>query len=179
MQHSFKVFLFTSFIFLVSCSNEKQTLDQKAPSPLQVNTITVHKEAVPIWKKYTAMTKASSQQAVKARVSGVLEKRYFEDGQVVKKGQKLFKIEQSEYIANLNIAKAKKAQDEAAFALAKADVQRYAPLVAEGLAPRSILEQYQANKKKLLAIIAGDVAQIHKAQLQLDYKCLAKINVIF
>jgi len=169
MQHSFKVFLFTSFIFLVSCSNEKQTLDQKAPSPLQVNTITVHKEAVPIWKKYTAMTKASSQQAVKARVSGVLEKRYFEDGQVVKKGQKLFKIEQSEYIANLNIAKAKKAQDEAAFALAKADVQRYAPLVAEGLAPRSILEQYQANKKKLLAIIAGDVAQIHKAQLQLDY----------
>ncbi len=172
MLDTFKVFnllLISSFLFLVSCSNEKQTLPKKALPPLQVNTITVHKEAVPIWKRYTAMTKASSQQAVKARVSGVLEKRYFKDGQVVKKGQKLFKIEQSEYIANLNIAQAKKAQDEAALALAKADVQRYAPLVAEGLAPRSILEQYQANKKKLLAIIAGDVAQIHKAKLQLDY----------
>ena len=171
MPHTFKLFslLLLSSFLLVSCSNEKQTVVTKAPPPLQVHTITVHKEAVPIWKKYTAMTKASSEQKVKARVSGVLEKCYFQDGQVVKKGQKLFKIEQSEYIANLNIAKAKKAQDEASFALAKADVKRYAPLVAEGLAPRSRLEQYQAQKKKLLAIIAGDEAQIHKAQLQLNY----------
>lgn len=115
------------------------------------------------------MTKASSDQDVKARVSGILEKIYFKDGQLVKKGQKLFKIEQAQYIANLNAAKAKKAQDEAALALAKADVNRYLPLVEEGLAPRSILEQYQAKKKGLEAAIAGDTAEINKAKIELSY----------
>jgi len=160
---------FTSVFLLSGCSEQKQEQVTKKVPPLLVEVISVKKEAVPIWKRYTGMTKASSDQEVRARVSGILEKRYFKDGQVVKKGQKLFKIEQSEYIAALNAAKAKKAQDEASLALANADVNRYAPLVKEGLAPRATLEQYQAQKLGLKAAIAGDVAQINKAKLELSY----------
>ena len=115
------------------------------------------------------MTKASSDQEVRVRVSGILEVIYFKDGEMVQKGQKLFKIQQSEYIAALNAAKAKKAQDEASLQLAIADVNRYAPLVQEGLAPRATLEQYQAQQAGLKAAIAGDLAQINKAQLELSY----------
>ena len=162
--------LFLSSVFLLhGCSQEKQEQVKKQVPPLSVEVISVKKEAVPIWKRYTGMTKASSDQKVRARVSGVLEERYFQDGQLVKKGQKLFKIEQSQYIAALNSAKAKKAQDEASLALANADVNRYAPLVKEGLAPRATLEQYQAQKLGLKAAIAGDVAQINKAKLELSY----------
>ena len=162
--------LFLSFVFLLSgCSQEKQKEVKKQVPPLLVEVISVKKEAVPIWKRYTGMTKASSDQEVRARVSGILEKCYFKDGQLVKKGQKLFKIEQSKYIAALNAAKAKKAQDEASLALAIADVNRYAPLVKEGLAPRATLEQYQAQKLGLKAAIAGDIAQINKAKLELSY----------
>ncbi len=162
--------LFLSFVFLLSgCSQEKQKEVKKQVPPLLVEVISVKKEAVPIWKRYTGITKASSDQEVRARVSGILEKCYFKDGQLVKKGQKLFKIEQSKYIAALNAAKAKKAQDEASLALAIADVNRYAPLVKEGLAPRATLEQYQAQKLGLKAAIAGDIAQINKAKLELSY----------
>ncbi len=162
--------LFLSFIFLLSgCSQEKQKEVKKQVPPLLVEVISVKKEAVPIWKRYTGMTKASSDQEIRARVSGILEKCYFKDGQLVKKGQKLFKIEQSKYIAALNAAKAKKAQDEASLALAIADVNRYAPLVKEGLAPRATLEQYQAQKLGLKAAITGDIAQINKAKLELSY----------
>ena len=115
------------------------------------------------------MTKASSDQEVRARVSGILEAIYFKDGEIVQKGQKLFKIQQSEYLAALNAAKAKKAQDEASLQLAIADVNRYEPLVKEGLAPRATLEQYQAQQSGLKAAIAGDIAQINKAQLELSY----------
>jgi RND family efflux transporter MFP subunit len=139
------------------------------PPPLQVNVITVEHKAIPIWNRFTGKTKASSDQEVRARVSGILEKRYFKDGQHVTKGQKLFKIQQDEYIAALNAAKAKKAQDEASLKLANADVARYAPLVKEGLAPRATLEQYQAQQAGLKAAIAGDAAQIKKAQIELDY----------
>jgi len=164
----FKTLLLSTFL-LSACSSEKPTQVKKEIPPLPVNTITIQKEAVPIWKQYTGMTKASSEQDVKARVSGILEEIYFKDGEYVEKGQKLFKIQQSEYLASLNAAKARKQQNQASLALAIADVNRYAPLVKEGLAPRATLEQYQAQRAGLKAVIAGDSAEIQRARLQLSY----------
>jgi len=161
--------LLATLLLTSACSKDKPQQIKKEIPPLAVNTITVHKEAVPIWKQYTGMTKASSAQDVRTRVSGILEKIFFKDGEFVKKGEKLFKIQQDEYIAALNAAKAKKAQDEASLALAIADVNRYAPLVKEGLAPRATLEQYQAQRAGLKAVISGDIAQINKAKLELSY----------
>ena len=161
--------IFSSLIFLSGCSDEKPVKVKKEAPPLAVNTITVKKESVPIWKQFTGTTKASSNQEVRARVSGVLEEIYFRDGQKVKKGQKLFKIEQAKYLSSLNSAKAKKAQNEASLKLALADVARYEPLVEEGLAPRATLEQYEAQRAGLRAAIAGDIAEINKAKLELSY----------
>jgi len=151
------------------CSENKEQNVKKELPPLQVSTITIQTKNVPIWTRFTGKTRASSHQEVRARVSGVLEKVYFKDGQTVKKGQRLFKIEQAQYIAALNAAKAQKAQDEAALALAKADVARYTPLVKEGLAPRATLEQYQAKLASLRAAIEGDSAKIREANIQLGY----------
>lgn len=159
----------SSLIIFSGCSEEKKPQKRAAPPPLKVNTITVKKEPVPIWKQITGTTKASSDQEIRARVPGILKRIYFKDGDTVIKGQKLFMIEQDEYIAARDAAKAKKAQNEASLQLANADVARYEPLVKEGLAPRATLEQYQAQQAGLKAAIAGDIAQIKKAQLELSY----------
>ena len=166
---TFNTILFSSILLFSACSNDEPQQLKKEIPPLQVDTIIVKKEAVPIWKQYTGMTKASSEQDVKARVSGILKKIYFRDGATVEKGQKLFMIEQDEYIAARDAAKAKKAQNEASLRLAKADVARYKPLVDEGLAPRATLEQYEAQRAGLQAAIAGDIAELKKAELQLSY----------
>jgi len=166
---TFNILLLSFILLLSACSDEKQQPVKKEIPPLAVNTITVTKMPVPIWKLYTGMTKASSQQEVKARVPGVLKKIYFKDGATVVKGQKLFMIEQDQYIAARDAAKAKKAQDEASLRLAQADVARYEPLVKEGLAPRATLEQYQAQRAGLKAAIAGDIAEIKQAELELSY----------
>ncbi|HIC13397.1 MAG TPA: biotin/lipoyl-binding protein [Sulfurimonas sp.] len=160
--------LITSLTLFSACSEEKKTPIKKERPALVVNTVTVKNEPVPIWKQYTGMTKASSDQDVRVRVSGILEKIYFHDGQEVKKGQKLFKIQQAEYIAVLNIAKAKKHQDEASLALAKADVARYEPLVQEGLAPRATLERYQAQKDGLSAAIPQKMEDIIVVPTEFD-----------
>ena len=131
--------LISSVALFTACSEDKQAQVQKELPPIQVNTITVKKEPVPIWKQYTGTAKAKSDQAVRARVSGILEAVYFEDGASVKKGQKLFKIEQTEYKAALDEAIANKQKSEASYQRAAADVNRYEPLVKEGLAPRATL----------------------------------------
>ncbi|EQB34481.1 secretion protein HylD [Sulfurimonas hongkongensis] len=163
------VILLPALLFFSACSEEKPTKVPKKIPSLSVNTITVKREAIPIWRDYTGTTKASSEQEIRARVAGVLKEIYFKDGQSVTKGQKLFLIEQDLYRATLDAAIAKKQQDEASLKLADADVARYAPLVKEGLAPRATLEQYQAQQAGLKAIIAGDIAEIKKAELELSY----------
>jgi len=163
-------FAFASLLFFfIGCSDTQQKTQQQKTQPLQVDIITVEKKNVPIWVTYTGKTKASSSQEVRARVSGILEKRYFKDGAYVHKGEKLFKIEQSSYKAALKMAYAQKAQDRAALHLAHANVKRYAPLVQEGLAPRATLEEYQAKEASLRAILLGDDAKIARAKLDLSY----------
>jgi len=156
-------------LILCGCSEEQQTASAKTPPPLAVETVTVTRQKVPIWMQYTAMTKASSEQEVRARVSGRLEEIYFKDGVFVKKGAPLFRIEQGQYLAALEAARARKERDIASRKLAKADVDRYAPLVEEGLAPRATLEQHQARYAELSAQILADDAEIDSARLNLDY----------
>ena len=160
--------LFTLLLFS-GCGDPKQKKAQVTPPPLSVETVTVHKKKFPIWIQYTGMTKASSDQEIRARVSGRLQKVYFKDGDQVKKGDKLFLIEQSQYKSNLKSAKAKKRQDQASLALAKADVDRFKPLVKDGLAPRATLEQHEARYGELVAAIAADDAAIQNAELELSY----------
>ncbi len=167
-----KVLLFTTLataFFFSACGDAPERSAPKALPPLVVETVTVAKKHYPIWVQYTGMTKASSDQEIRARVSGRLQKIYFKDGDSVKKGQKLFLIEQSQYRSNLQKAKAKKRQDQAALKLAKADVKRYRPLVKDGLAPRATLEQYEAKQGELEAAVHSDEAAIKNAELELSY----------
>jgi RND family efflux transporter MFP subunit len=161
-------FLIGGFFFL-GCSDDATTQQAVKPPVRDVSVIVVEKKPLPLWVKFTGRTRASNKQDIVSRVSGILEKRYVKDGEFVQKGQKLFKIQQDEYKASLQAAEAKLAEDEAALALAKANVKRYKPLVEEGLAPRATLEQYQAQEAKLLATIEGDKAKIKEAKLNLDY----------
>ncbi len=154
---------------LSACSEQDTQQPSKEPQPLPVETVTVMNKNIPIWMRYTGKTQASNSHEVRARVSGILEEIYFKDGDYVTKGQKLFKIEQADYIAALEYAKAKKQKDFAALKLAQADVNRYAPLVKEGLAPRVTLEQYEAQVQSLKADIASDEASIKQAALELSY----------
>ena len=163
------IVLSVSLLFLSGCGEEKKAKAPKAPPPLNVETVTVNKKNFPMWVQFTGTTKAVSDQEIRARVSGRLEKRFFEDGAYVNKGDKLFLIEQSQYKSNLDEAKSKKQKDEAALALSKADVRRYQPLVKEGLAARSTLEQYEAKRDALYASIAADEAAIQNAILELSY----------
>jgi len=165
--------LFAGFILLLivaGCDEPKnQKKAVKQTPPLAVEVVTIKSSNIPIWMPYTGKTQASSSQEVRARVSGILEEIYYKDGDTVKKGDKLFKIEQTDYIAELELNKAKKNRDLAVLKLARADVKRYTILAREGLSPQAELESYQAKAEALNADIEYDDAKIAQAELMLSY----------
>jgi len=82
-------------LFLTGCGDAPKKAAVMQLPPLEVETIIVEKKNYPFWVQYTGMTKASSDQEIRARVAGRLQKVYFKDGDSVKKGDKLFLIEPS------------------------------------------------------------------------------------
>ena len=160
------------FLALSACSNDqkdKQPPPPESPPPLAVEFVTVQKEAVPIWLEYTGKTEATQRIEIRARVSGILEDIFFEDGDFVEKGQKLFSIEKTSYQAARDQALAIVEQDRASLTLAVSDVNRYRPLVVKDLAPKATLDQYIAKANELRARIKSDQAMVREAELKLSY----------
>ncbi len=162
-------FLLLFSVAACSSDTEEQQQPPPPPPPLQVKTITLQSEQVPIWLEYTGKTEASKRIEVRARVPGILEQVLFADGDFVEKGQKLFVIEKTSYQARLDQARALLEQDRASLRLAETDVQRYRPLVEKDLAPRATLDQYMAKADELRAKLKSDQAAIREAELTLSY----------
>jgi len=158
-------------LFLAACSEDKQeaVVEKKEPPPLPVEVITVNKEAVPIWINFTGKTEATKRVDVRARVAGRLDQVLFTEGDYVEEGKTLFVLEKNTYQAALEQARAQRQQNQASLELARADVERYKPLVADDLAPRATLEQYQAREAELVAALKANEAAIKDAELNLSY----------
>lgn len=166
------IFCFPFLLLPTGCTDDKKGEAAKqpaAPPPLPIEIIIAKKQNVPIWLEYTGKTAATKRIEVRARISGRLEQILFNEGDIVDKGQKLFVIEKDSYEAEVARTKAILQKDKASLALAVADVKRYEPLVADGLAPRATLEQYIARQNELEATIKGDLAAIREAELNLSY----------
>lgn len=158
-------------LFAGGCSEEKKedAPQVKEPPPLPVETITVANKQVPIWIEYTGKTEATKRVEVRARVAGRLDQVLFQEGDYIEKDDVLFVIEKDKYQAELDQAQSKRERDLATLELARKDVERYKPLVAEDLAPRVTLEQYEARVGELEATIKADEAAIRDAELNLSY----------
>jgi RND family efflux transporter MFP subunit len=114
---------------------------------------------------------AASVAVVKliARVVGYLEQIHFEDGQVVRKGDKLFTVQQDQYKAQLQQAQAQLDMAQAQLTHAKLEVTRYVALVKKGAATQVDVDHWNFEQAAAEASILGAQASIAIAQLNLDY----------
>ncbi len=155
----------------IGCGDKKEeqkTVQIEAPKT-SVEVYSIQEEKIPIWIDFSGKTEAYKDVVVVARVKGNLEKRFFKPGDYVKKGDKLFEIENSEYVAILNQHKASKKKNQASLKLAISSYERYKPLVEKELATKEKLDQLIAEKEQVEALIKADDSTIRQARINLDY----------
>src|SRR4051794_29105543 len=124
---------------------------------------------VPVTINSVGTTQALNTVTVKAQVDGKLLSVDFKEGQDVKKGDVLARIDPVLFEATLNQAKAKKAQDEAQLANAQNDLERYQRLAATNAINKQQLDTQRATVAQLTAQVQSDTAAVESATATLGY----------
>jgi multidrug efflux system membrane fusion protein len=127
------------------------------------------RQDVPVYLTGLGAVQAWSTVRIHSQVDGKLDEVLFTEGQRVRKGDVLARIDPRLYDAALDQARAKKAQDEAQLTGAEKDLVRARTLAEKNVGSQQILDQQQAKVEQLKATIAADIAAIATAQTQLDY----------
>ena len=140
-----------------------------ARAGVPVSVAIVQRQDVPIYLTGLGTVQASFTVGIHSQVDGKLQEVLFTEGQQVKKGDVLAKIDPRLFQAALDQAKAKKAQDVAQFISASKDLERSNTLVKSNITSQQIVDQQQGKVDQLRASIDADEAMIHTAQTNLDY----------
>ena len=173
------------------CSEVKSAGKEVTPSApaVSVTVIQVTPRTIPIYNEYTGTTDATETAEIRARVDGFIEQRLFDAGQLVKAKELLYVLDQRTYRAELQKAKAKVAQAEAAVQFAKEgvevlraesrlaqskaalvkadqDVARYRPLVRQEAAPQIDLDSALAQQQVLREEMSVRKAELDQTKLQ-------------
>ena len=137
--------------------------------PPQVGVIKIEPQAVTLQAELPGRVEALRTAQVRARVNGVVQKRLFTEGSLVKEGQPLFQIDPAPYQAALDSAQAQLAKAQANVSQAAAQAERNKPLVeARAISQQEYLASVAAAKAAE-ADVAAAKAAVQTARLNLDY----------
>jgi membrane fusion protein (multidrug efflux system) len=138
------------------------------PAP-EVSVVTVAPQTFPVNFEYVGQTAGSREVEVRARVTGILLKRNFDEGAPVKRGESLFTIDPAPYQAAAARAEADVGAAEARLEQAKRNAARLKPLYAE----KAVSQKDYDDAVSAEAIGAADLtaarARLAEARLNLGY----------
>lgn len=155
-----------------ACNRTTPPAAPAGPPPTPVTVETVVPGSVPITFEYVGRLEASREVEIRARVSGVIQKRYFEEGAPVKAGALLFKIDDAPYAAQLRAAKAELDTQAAKLAQARLDQSRNKKLAAQGFISNSALDNSETNIRVADASMRSASASLTDARINLGYSTI-------
>jgi multidrug efflux system membrane fusion protein len=153
-------------------AQSQQRRDAGAAAPdiaVPVLSAQAHLANVPVYLEGVGTVRALNTVTVRALVDGTLLDVNFQEGQDVKQGEVLARIEPTIYEAQLDQQLAKKAVDEAQLVNAKKDLDRYSRLMTTNAVAIQQLDAQKALVSQLEAQIKLDEAMIKSAKASLDY----------
>jgi membrane fusion protein (multidrug efflux system) len=143
---------------------------QPAPSaPPAVGIVEAAKRPITETSEFLGRVEAVNRVNVVARVSAFLEKRLFDEGAEIKKGDQLYRLERGPFEADLASKQAQVAQLQATLDNAKLTAERARILLSGPAGQQSTYDAAIANQRSLEAQVLAAQAQVQASQINLDY----------
>ncbi|MCW3475168.1 efflux RND transporter periplasmic adaptor subunit [Limobrevibacterium gyesilva] len=155
--------------FALRDPSAQQARGRRGPDAIPVLVAAAEQKDVPIYLDGLGTVQASAMVTIKPMVDGPLVEVNFREGQDVKVGDVLARIDPRPFQAALDQAAAKKRQDEANLANARIDLGRYQKLAATAYTSAQQADTQRALVAQLEAQVAQDQAQIDNARTQVSY----------
>jgi multidrug efflux system membrane fusion protein len=147
-----------------------QTPAAQRPFPaVPVVVAAATRETVPVRVETIGTVQTIATVTIKSRIDGFIDKVLVEDGQYVKAGDVLFRLDARAAQAQLQQVQATLVKDQAMLANARRDVARYAPLVAKDFVSHQQYDTASTTAQALEAAVASDQAAIENYKVQLTY----------
>lgn len=137
--------------------------------PVQVGYVTIEASSVPIEQSLPGRVAAFQIADVRPQVSGVILRRSFAEGSIVRQGQTLYQIDPSIYQAQVSQASANLQSAIASAEAARARAERYRPLAEMEAVSKQDYTDALAQARQANAAIAQNNAALRTAQINLRY----------
>ncbi|MET4897167.1 efflux RND transporter periplasmic adaptor subunit [Sphingomonadaceae bacterium jetA1] len=159
-------FIVLSGMALAGCGGQAPAAQ---PSAAEVLTTIVRPAPVTIADELPGRVIAWRTAEVRPQVGGIVQRRLFEQGALVHAGQPLFQISPAPFRADADTARATLAKASAAYARAKGQAARLAPLVAADAISRQSYDDAVAARDQAAAEVAEARATLRRRQLDLGF----------
>ena len=152
-----------------SDSRAKEKPAAKGPAAVPVAVVAAVQQSVPVRLQAIGNVEAYTSVAVKSRVDGQILEVQFREGQEVKKGEVLFRIDARPFEASLRQAEAQALRDVASRDQAASQERRYQELLDKNFVSKDAYAQYLTNAQTAEASSKASQAALENAKLNLEY----------
>lgn len=163
-----KFILLLSLIVIAGCSKAKQP----PPRVVPVVAETADRKNVPLQVKAIGNVEAYNTVTIKSQVNGEISEVFFREGQDVRKGRMLFRIDPRPFESALRQAESALVRDRAQAKNAEEEARRYASLSGKGFVSQQEYDRVRTNAAALNAVVQADEAAVENARLQLEYTAI-------
>ena len=178
LRRSFPYWPVALVLVLAACGKSQQQAGGfHGFPPADVTVQTVEPQTFPVRFEYVGQTQGSKDVEVRARVTGIIEKRLYQEGSFVKAGQPLFIIDARQYQAQVNAANADLARAQAQKAQADRELARLKPLAERKAIGQKEADDAASNADFAAAAVKSAQAKLAELNLNLGYtKVIAPIS---
>ena len=173
MRRSMVVLALSTALIAAACSKDEAGPAGAPPGggmpPPEVGVVVVQPQDVPLAKELVGRLSSFRSADVRARVPGVLQRRLYEEGSNVRKGQPLFQIDPAPLRASAAQARASLAQAQANAANSAAAANRARGLIGDKFISQSDYENAVAAERSSAAAVQAARASVQAAEINLGY----------
>lgn len=155
---------------LSACGKGRPTIEVGPP---EVTVQPVLVQDVPVVYEFVGQTESSRQVEIRARVSGFLEQRLYREGSMVKAGQPLFQLDRKPFDAQLQVARAQLAQEQARMEMADANRKRIEPLAEKNAVSQKDRDDAIGQYRAAAAGVEAAKASVIRAELDRSYTSIS------